>query len=247
MTYKDCGTGGCQFVATTGGTSAFIVGTATAGNQTPEQQQATDGKVYEYYAQSADGSQWEMGEGAYSYASHTLARTTITWTSNQNTSVVNFTTPPQVYVYPSEQPGLESPFPSGTLMLFQQAAAPVGWTRQTTYNDAALRIVSGNPSAGGSNAFSTVFAQTTVGNHTLASAEIAGHDHQLDTIASGGTGTATGLLTETMTYSVCPCSGGSNGGYSAPSSTGSTGGGDSHNHSIIMSITYVDFIICKRD
>ena len=29
------------------------------------------------------------------------------------------------------------PFPQGTSMLFQQTAAPTGWTKQTTHNDKA--------------------------------------------------------------------------------------------------------------
>ena len=47
------------------------------------------------------------------------------------------------------------PFPSGTSMLFQQTAAPTGWTKQTTHNDKALRIVTGSVGTGGSVAFST--------------------------------------------------------------------------------------------
>ena len=30
--------------------------------------------------------------------------------------------------------------PSGTSMLFQQTAAPTGWTKQTTHNDKAIRL-----------------------------------------------------------------------------------------------------------
>lgn len=48
------------------------------------------------------------------------------------------------------------PFPSGTRMLFQQTAAPTGWTKETsTYNDRALRVVTGAVSSGGSNPLST--------------------------------------------------------------------------------------------
>ena len=53
-------------------------------------------------------------------------------------------------------------FPSGTRMLFQQTAAPTGWTKDTTQNDKALRVVSGAVSSGGSVAFSTAFANRTV-------------------------------------------------------------------------------------
>ena len=48
--------------------------------------------------------------------------------------------------------------PSGTAMLFAQTAAPVGWVKVTTYNDATLRVVSGTAGNGGSVAFSTVFS-----------------------------------------------------------------------------------------
>ena len=48
--------------------------------------------------------------------------------------------------------------PSGTSMLFAQTAAPTGWVKVTTYNDATLRVVSGAAASGGSVAFSTVFS-----------------------------------------------------------------------------------------
>jgi len=54
------------------------------------------------------------------------------------------------------------PFPSGTAMLFQQTSAPTGWTKQTTHNDKALRVVSGTASSGGTTAFSTAFGTPTV-------------------------------------------------------------------------------------
>ncbi len=34
-------------------------------------------------------------------------------------------------------------FPSGTVMLFQQSAAPLGWTKQVALNDYGLRVVNG--------------------------------------------------------------------------------------------------------
>jgi hypothetical protein len=53
-------------------------------------------------------------------------------------------------------------FPTGTAMLFQQTSAPTGWTKQTTHNDKALRVVSGTASSGGSSAFSTAFGTPSV-------------------------------------------------------------------------------------
>ena len=77
-------------------------------------------------------------------------------------------------------------FPTGTAMLFQQTAAPTGWTKTTTYNDYALRIVNGTASTGGSTAFSTVFANQTptittsglsAGATTISTAQMPSHKH----------------------------------------------------------------------
>ena len=48
--------------------------------------------------------------------------------------------------------------PSGTYMLFDSTNAPTGWTKNTTHNDKALRLVSGSVSTGGSTSFSTILS-----------------------------------------------------------------------------------------
>jgi hypothetical protein len=68
-------------------------------------------------------------------------------------------------------------FESGTRMLFQQTAAPVGWTKQTDQNDAALRVVSAAVSSGGSMGFTTAFATRQSAGHTLTEAQIPLHGH----------------------------------------------------------------------
>jgi len=88
-------------------------------------------------------------------------------------------------------------FPTGTKMLFQQTAAPTGWTKDTTHDNKALRVVSGTASTGGSVAFTTAFASQavngsianttatniaatqggTVGSTTLAISQIPSHAH----------------------------------------------------------------------
>lgn len=66
--------------------------------------------------------------------------------------------------------GGSSEFPSGTRLLFHQAAAPTGWTASTTYTDHAVRIVgSGAGGAGGSTAFTTVFTSNRSSSISLAS------------------------------------------------------------------------------
>lgn len=78
---------------------------------------------------------------------------------------------------------LLSGVPSGTRMLFQQAAAPSGWTKvETGIDNHALRVTTGTPTiVSDQQAFSTVFSSVgvagTVGSHTLTISEMPGHSH----------------------------------------------------------------------
>ena len=146
---------------------------------------------------------------------------------------------------------------TGTRMLFQQTAAPTGWTKDTTHNDKALRVVSGTVSSGGSVAFSTLFGRTAVDDHTLLTAEIpahahantlndSGHDHDMPYRGSSAfTATTPGALTSVWT--------GDGTGSTSPATTGMTitnvdaGGGGAHNHGLDMRVQYVDMIIATKD
>lgn len=124
-------------------------------------------------------------------------------------------------------------FPTGTLMLFQQTAAPTGWTKQTTHNNKALRVVSGTAGSGGSVAFTTVFASgLSSGSTTLSTAQIPSHNHSIWTPAGGSDGQPPfGNI------------GSNNNGV-----TGSTGGGGSHNHTLpSFDVAYVDLIIAIKN
>jgi len=81
-------------------------------------------------------------------------------------------------------------FPSGTKMLFNQTTAPVGWVKDTTHDNKALRIVSGTAGTGGSVAFTTAFASQNVGDTTLTASQIPSHTHTFS--GSGTTGNAGG-------------------------------------------------------
>lgn len=84
-------------------------------------------------------------------------------------------------------------FPAGTRMLFQQTAAPTGWTKDTTHNNKALRLVSGAVTVGGSVAFTTAFSSATatttvtqsgsVGGTALTIAQMPSHTHGPGTLA----------------------------------------------------------------
>ena len=175
-------------------------------------------------------------------------------------------------------------FPSGTVMVFYQASAPTSWTQVTTQNNKALRVVSGTGGGtGGTHALtsppSTSHTHTgpshthstpshshshslSAGAHTLSTAEMPRHNHsqsgKQDNFGGGGT----------------PPGGVSSAGAAQGTwSTGSTGSGSSHSHSLAGSITsggsgtsgsggtgttsssgptafapqYIDIIVCSKD
>lgn len=136
---------------------------------------------------------------------------------------------------------IPSSFPVGTVIPFAQAAAPTGWTQVTTYNNYALRIVSGTGGGtGGSVAFTTAFASqavsATIGSYTLATADIPSHTH---TLPYGSTGGGSGIAA-------------TGGGVTYSGATGSTGGGGSHTHSftgtaINLAVQYVDLILASKN
>ena len=158
-------------------------------------------------------------------------------------------------------------FPSGTSMLFQQTAAPTGWTKQTTHNDKSLRLVSGSVGTGGSVAFSTAMATPTsnlavgagnlavsmsgnISDTTLTINQIPAHNHNIAHVG-GNSGAA--------------FTGGNNAGAAGnvANATSQTGGGAAHNHghnlsgsmsgapalsgSVAINVQYVDFIIANKD
>jgi len=79
-------------------------------------------------------------------------------------------------------------FPSGTKMLFQQTTAPTGWTKDTTHDNKALRVVSGTAGTGGSASFTAVFAGRNVGDTALTTAQLPIHGHTIN--ANTGTASA---------------------------------------------------------
>jgi hypothetical protein len=147
------------------------------------------------------------------------------------------------------------PFASGTAMLFAQTTAPTGWTKSTTHNNKALRVVTGTAGSGGTVDFTTAFASRavggtlsnttatgTVGNHTLATDAIPSHAHSGGVVASGS------------------ASGNNPNLGHARQNTGATGGGGAHNHgftgtahthtftgtAIDLRVQYVDVIIATK-
>jgi hypothetical protein len=146
------------------------------------------------------------------------------------------------------------PFPTGTLMLFQQTSAPTGWTKQTTHDNKALRVVSGTAGSGGTTAFTTVFTNQTVttsisgtsGATTLSLSQIPSHTHTWgpQVVPSSGVGPNFGVQYQ----------GSYNGTFDG--TTGAAGGGGSHSHSVsgsgtssavTLNVAYVDLIIASKN
>lgn len=135
---------------------------------------------------------------------------------------------------------LGSEIVAGTQMLFAQTAAPTGWTKSTTHNNKALRVVSGTASSGGSVGFTTAFSSKsvagTVGGTALTVAQLPPHTHPINFQSSNA-----GAINASV-----------GAGQSSGTATGSTGDGETHTHSfsgtsIDMAVQYVDVIIAEKD
>jgi len=160
-------------------------------------------------------------------------------------------------------------FESGTSMLFQQSTAPTGWTKQTSHNNKALRVVTGSVSSGGSNSFTDAFNSTktvsgTTGGstvtitgstaaHTLTLSEIPSHRHLEGGHVEFGTGDSVSAGTRNEGNA-----GGARrfftdyqGGGGSHSHGNGTLAGSSHTHSFSdtfnLDVQYVDFIIANKD
>ena len=163
--------------------------------------------------------------------------------------------------------GIEA-FASGTVMFFQQTSAPTGWTKSTTHNNKAIRIVSGTVGTGGNSAFTTAFASYTpagnvsvsgsvsmsgnIGSTTLSTAQIPSHSHAIPQFQPYGP-YGFGITTEKFS---------NNNNVGSTRNTGS-GGSHNHNHNLSGSLTvnssnfsgsakdlavqYVDTIIATKD
>lgn len=164
--------------------------------------------------------------------------------------------------------GAAPAWPAGTAMLFQQTSAPTGWTKQTTHNDKALRVVSGTAGSGGATAFTSVFgAAKTAGAHTLTLAESAAHSHSGSTGGvsaihghqingggwnfmiqlPGGDGASLGLVGGGDAFSQTNQTDAESADHAHGFSTSSQGGGGSHDHTLSLDLQYVDIIIATKD
>lgn len=131
-------------------------------------------------------------------------------------------------------------FPAGTIMTFQQTAAPTGWTKITTHNDKAFRVVSGTVGSGGTIAFSTAFASTKyVDGTAITTNQMPSHVHLMASRSHNGDACYVPATPTTANPGVgSPC---------ADMTTKSAGSGATHNHSFNMNVQYVDLILASKN
>jgi hypothetical protein len=152
-------------------------------------------------------------------------------------------------------------FASGTRMTFNQTNAPTGWTKSTSVDNAAFRLVSGSVSTGGTVDFTTAFASQTpsgsvsissisgsAGATTLTTPQIPAHSHVINQYSGDG-------QPNTRVAAASPND------LTGTSSTNNTGGGGSHDHpfsfssgsasfsgnAINLAVKYVDLIIAQKN
>lgn len=143
-----------------------------------------------------------------------------------------------------------SEFPSGFSIFTMWNTCPTWWTKNTTHNDKALRLVSWTPWSWGNSAFSTVFWKTATDSHTLTIAQIPSHSHFI----SANSSSSNSNLTASNQVSLI----GANYDYwwyiitwtNTSASIGrssAVGGWGAHSHNMDLRVQYVDVIICTKD
>ncbi len=163
--------------------------------------------------------------------------------------------------------GIGDGFASGTKMIFEQNAAPTGWTKQTdsAYNNTAMRVSTGTVSdvTSGSVDFDTLFGTTATDGHTLTGAESGTsahthpeHGHRFVTNWTAG-GTSRGWFQEvTAAKGSTPVlstfwTGGSPSNPAieqteTPASSAASAA-SAHSHDIDLQVRYRDVIVAEKD
>ena len=157
----------------------------------------------------------------------------------------------------NEQTTPASTLPSGTRCVFNNDFAPLGWTKDGSHNNKALRIVGSSYSAvstGGNVSFTAGLKNRNVSGNVSVSVSnralnstgyMPSHRHHIvarynKNVTSGSTANAYSSNSYTAKYQYSNYEGG-NGSHNHGANASFSG------HSIDMSIMYVDFIIAEKD
>jgi len=143
----------------------------------------------------------------------------------------------------------------GTSSLFFQSAAPSGWTKSTSHNNKALRVVTGTGGgSGGSNSFTSAFPSSkpisgsfpisgSVGNRTLSNNMIPQHTHSNGgavTLSPGGGDVRSGGGWSRSTPGT-----GNNSTNASSHNHPFSGGNASFSTSVDLAVQYIDVLICN--
>lgn len=143
----------------------------------------------------------------------------------------------------SSSPKLDN-FPSGTLMLFRESSAPNGWTKETTHNNKALRVVGSGAwnGSGGNQPFTTVFGRTATDGHLLTAAEsgVKYHAHIMADYL---------YIATPAEKNIDITSGGPTDRFATKTSNQNTAVNASqvHSHDFDLRVQYVDIIIASKN
>ena len=217
----------CKVYTTTPGTGPVNPGAPVPGFLSFQNAGVVNGAIVSYaiFDPSIPGS--EVGTGTYTLAGNQMTRTVVKSTNAD--AALNLSGNAIIAITPLVT---DIAITAGTLMLFQQTTAPSGWTKQTTHNDKALRIVSGTASSGGSIAFSTCFGRTTTDGYTITHGTMPSHNHPGTWYADPSGGSYGGVY----------------GGPTAPVGTmiALEGSSQPHTHGFDIRVQYADCIIALR-
>jgi hypothetical protein len=150
--------------------------------------------------------------------------------------------------------------PAGTVMIFGQTNAPTGFTKLTDQDNAALRVVSGSASTGGSQGFTTAFASQTptgsvsitavsgsAGATTLTTPQIPSHTHGVRYFGNPSSPLGFNVpVTATASSTVDTLATGGGGSHDHPFSF-SSGSGTFSGNAINLAVKYVDVIRATKD
>lgn len=233
-------TGGGNFTISVGGTESLNVNASSV--------MISGANILASVAAAATSanltSAWGTANAAATTANAALANTDATFAGNLTLSISRTIFVGNATVNTSISAGsiltngvaLGGSFESGTVMLFRQNNAPTGWTKKTCIHDAGIRLVNNTISqVTSSNAFSTVFGQSSTGATTLSTAQMPAHTHS---VPSGAYQIYFNTAYQAGDPSARSC---------GAQTTGSAGGGGSHTHPISIQLNYVDMILASKN
>jgi hypothetical protein len=157
-------------------------------------------------------------------------------------------------------------FPTSTAWVFYQANAPTGWTKVTTHNNKALRVVNGNGGGfAGTNDFTTTMSSFNIGGtlsssdptdaHMLLTSEIASHSHASNGVQLTAVPALFNPDNAFIGWNGGDVSRSPGGFFPINTSTGTNAGNVGHSHPVSASgtvpnqplsiaVQYIDVIVC---